>query len=35
MNVSAILDDNVAAVRADKIALYQGEETWTYGALAA
>jgi benzoate-CoA ligase len=35
MNVSAILDDNVAAGRADKIALYQGNETWTYGSLAA
>lgn len=35
MNVSAILENNVAAGRADKIALYQGDETWTYGSLVA
>lgn len=35
MNVSAILENNVAAGRANKIALYRGNETWTYGSLVA
>jgi len=35
MNVSAILESNVAAGRANKIALYHGNETWTYGSLVA
>jgi benzoate-CoA ligase family protein len=33
MNVSAILENNLAAGRADKVALIHGKETWTYGAL--
>jgi benzoate-CoA ligase len=35
MNVSAILENNVAAGRANKIALYHGDQTWTYGSLVA
>ena len=33
MNVSAILENNLVAGRANKIALYDGNETWTYGVL--
>jgi benzoate-CoA ligase family protein len=33
MNVCSILENNIAAGRADKVALLHGKAAWTYGAL--